>query len=114
MAGKTGGKCYPRHLRRRGVGIKECDASGFLRHADHPFVEDVRQGGVIKEYADLTPGFGTRHPKDVEQIGKTADPTPIYGMSPPDTTNASKSDLLISDAEVLLSIQEGRPPREGF
>lgn len=114
MAGKTGGRCYPRHLRMKGVGVKQCDASGFLRHADHPIIRDVRQGMTIKEYADLTPGFGTRHPQDIVQLGQLADPTPIPRARPEDDKNLSKSDLTISDKEIELSIREGRAPRTGY
>lgn len=114
MAGKTGGNCYPRHLRRKGVGLKECDASGFLRHADEGFIKDVRQGMVLTEHADLTAGFGTNHPQDRVQLGQLSDPTPIRAARPDDKSNFSKSDLIISDKEIELSIQEGRPPRTGY
>jgi hypothetical protein len=114
MAGKTGGRCYPRHLTMKGVGIKQDDASGFLRHADDQWVDDVRQGDVIREHADLTPGFGTRHPQDVIQLGEMSDPSPINQANPENKQNLSKSDLAISDQEIRLSIQEGRAPRSGF
>ncbi len=115
MAGRRGLKCYPKHLRKnKGKGVRECEATGFLRSATHPFVEDVRQGETAAEFADITPGFGTRHPQDVVQLGVMSDPSPIQNSRPKDNRNLSKQDLVISDQEIKLSIQENRQPRIGF
>jgi len=114
VAGKRGFRAYPRHLPKpRGRGLKECEATGFLRPIGHQ-VKDVRQGLVAREFADLTPGFGTNHPQDRVVLGTLSDPSPIQAARPEDEKNLSKSDLMISDQEILLSIKEGRPPRRGF
>lgn len=94
-------------------GIVRCDASGFVRNRDD-MMSDVRQGRVAKEFADITPGFGTKHPQDVVQLGSLDDPKPIPEGNRIDKQNLSKSDLNISDAEILASIREGRQPREGY
>lgn len=113
MAGKSGFRAYPRHLGKpKGRGLFVCDASGFVRHTDDA-VDDVRQGQVAREFADITPGFGTRHPKDVEQLGVLDDPVPAEDGRTLDTRNFTKQDLGISDAEIRASIREGRPPRGG-
>jgi len=110
MGGKTGFRSYPRHLgKSRGRGVVECDASGFLRHPDK-IMQDVRQGYVAKKFADITPGFGTRHPQDVVQLGVLDDPRPIPNSNPADTVNATKLELGISDNEIEDSIREGRAP----
>lgn len=114
MGGRSGFRAYPRHLGRpRGRGLTECDASGFVRHPEDT-VEDVRQGTVAREFADITPGFGTHHPQDVVQLGVLDDPSPAPGGSSLDKANLSKQDLGITDAEMLASIREGRPPRRGY
>lgn len=114
MAGKRGFRSYPRHLGRpTGRGIKECQATGFLRPVGEQ-VSDYRQGLVAREFADLTPGFGTRHPQDVKQLGQTADPHPIKNARPKDMKNLSKQDLGYSDQEIEASIREGRQPRFGY
>ncbi len=77
-------------------------------------MEDVRQGDVAKEFADVTPGFGTNHPQDKVNLGQMSDPSPIHGASPQDEACLSKSDLMISDQEIKASIVEGRPPRRGY
>jgi len=110
---KSAGPIYPKHLPRDGKGIKECSASGFLRPAAD-LIDDIRQGPTAKEFADLTPRFGTYHPQDVVQLGVLDDPKPIDEARPPDEENYSIQDLKISDQEVRLSIQENRPPRRGF
>lgn len=114
MGGKTGFRAYPSHLRKRRMrGLAICDASGFVCHADE-LVDDVRQGKVAPEYADYTPGFGTLHPQDVVQLDALDDPAPAPGGERVDKIPPSKQDLQISDAEVLASIREGRPPRRGY
>ena len=115
MPGKRGNPgCYPRHLPKpTGKGNKECNASGFIRPRGK-IVDDIRQGPVAKEFADITKGFGTSHPQDRVALGTLDDPSPVYHARPKDNKNLSKQDLLISDQEVELSIREGRPPRTGF
>ena len=114
MAGKKGVRgTYPRHLRRKGKGVVECEASGFLRQVGDTR-HDLRQGQVAKEFADETPGFGTYHPQDVVSLGTLDDPKAIPHARPKDEQNLSKQDLRISDQEVELSIREGRPPRRGY
>jgi hypothetical protein len=113
MGGKSGFRSYPRHLGKpRMRGLMVCDASGFVRHVDEA-VEDVRQGTVAREFADITPGFGTHHPQDVVQLGVLDDPTPSEQGDHIEWEPKSKQDLGISDAEILASIREGRPPRRG-
>ena len=114
MPGRKTLKTYPRHLKMKGVGVKQCQASGMLRMADDPWVTDVRQGEVAQRFADLTPGFGTYHPQDVRQLGDLDDPKPIDDARPKDDLSLSKQDLMMSDQEIRLSIIEGRPPRRGF
>lgn len=114
MPGRKSLKTYPKHLSMRGVGVKQCQASGFLRMATGPHVNDIRQGNVAREFADLTPGFGTYHPQDVRQLGDLDDPKPIPEARPQDELSLSKQDLMMSDHEIRLSIIEGRPPRRGF
>ncbi len=115
MAGRRGtARCYPRHLGQpTGKGLKECEASGFIRRKND-IMDDVRQGQVSKEFADKTAGFGTRHPQDVVQLGVLDDPKPVEKSVPPDNKNLSKADLSISDQEIKASIIEGRAPRIGF
>lgn len=113
MAGRVSRGCKPSHVRSTGKGWRICMASGFVRPAGD-IVDDVRQSLVSKDFADLTPGFGTHHPKDLVNLGTLSDPSPIDTANPGRPIDASKQDLGISDAEVLLSLREGRPPRPGF
>jgi len=109
MAGR---KSYPRHLGKpTGRGLVECQASGFVRPAG-TLVGDVRQGQVSPEFADTTPGFGTRHPQDVVQLGPLDDPRPIDGPTIREPQFLAAHG--ISDAEMLLALREGRPPRKGY
>ncbi len=113
MAGRiVRGGCKPRHMHRTGRGWREDAATGFVRYADD-YVQDVRQGFTAKEFADITPGFGTYHPQDLRALGDLDDPSAIDNAAPISTPK-SKQDLNISDQEVLLSIREGRPPRNGY
>lgn len=98
---------------RQGRGNRECAASGKIVPAED-YVEDVRQGLVAKEYADITPGFGTWHPQDVRGGEAYDDPTPIENARPMDKLGLSKNDLSISDQECELAVREGRPPRPGY
>jgi hypothetical protein len=93
-------------------GLMECRASGFLRHVDDG-VDDVRQGKVAREFADITPGFGTHHPQDVVQLGVLDDPSAAIEGDSIDPLPKSKQDLGLTDAEILASIREGRPPKRG-
>jgi len=105
---------YPKRLGKpKGKGLMECQASGQLRHPSE-MVHDHRQGMVAREFADITPRFGTRHPQDVKSLGELDDPKAIRDARPKDNNNYSKQDLGISDQEVELSIREGRPPRRGY
>lgn len=104
---------YPKHLGKRGEGYTQCERSGFLRKASDLMKED-KGATVAEEFADKTPGFGTWHPQDVNQAEVGSDPTPIDNSTGVDMVNASKADMGITDAEVLLAIQEDRPPRPGF
>jgi len=115
MAGRRGNPgCYPKHLGKpTGRGYKECEASGFVRKAGRQ-VFDVRQGLVAHEFADITKGFGTHHPQDRVQLGVQDDPTPIPNARPTDSNDYSVQDMMMSDQEIKLSIQEGRPPRSGY
>ena len=108
------GMLRPSHLpRRTWRGWRTCAASGKLILADD-FVDDVRQGPVRPDFADITPGFGTYHPLDEYDPGDLSDPTPIENAYPGSRSIATKEELGISDAEVRLSIQEGRTPRRGY
>lgn len=113
MPGRVSKGCAPSHMRRTGRGWRICMASGFVRDADD-VIDDVRQSLAAKEFADITPGFGTHHPKDVVNLGVLDDPSPIERANPGRKPDKSKQDLNISDAEILASIREGRQPRSGF
>lgn len=105
-------RSYPRHLGKPdGRGYVQCARSGFLRKP-HQVRDDERGGQVATDYADYTPGFGTAHPQDRKQLDLGGDPSPVENARPPDRP-LSKQDLRISDAEILLAIQENRPPRPG-
>lgn len=113
MAGKKSvGRTYPKHLPKDGRGVVQCDASGMLRPAG-TLVDDVRQGRAAKEFADLTPGFGSFHPQDLVALGNLDDPTAIPNARP-EQVPLSKQDMGISDEEVRNSIKEDRPPRMGY
>lgn len=113
MAGRVmRGGCGPKHLKATGKGWREDNATGFVRPA-HDVVDDVRQGPVSKDFADITPGFGTYHPQDIKNVGILDDPKPIE-KSQPISEPVTLKELKISDQEVLLSIREGRPPRPGY
>jgi len=110
MGGKKGLRTYPRHLGPpTGRGIVQDNASGFVRHRNE-IVDDVRQGPVGRDKADITPGFGTWHPQDVVQLGILDDPTPVNGI-PTDKQNLSRQDLGFTDADILESIRTGKPLR---
>jgi hypothetical protein len=74
---------------------------------------EVNEDGVAKDFEDRTPGFGLHHPQDRANPVLDGDPSPVEGP-PVDKKNPSKQDLGITDAEVLLSIRENRPPRKGY
>ena len=108
MAGKSGFRSYPRHLGKpTGTGLRQCAASSFLRH-QNVMESDVRQGIVAPKFADATPGFGTRHPQDVVQLGVLDDPKPVvFGNSPDKTEGVTLAERGYSDADVLASIKGG-------
>lgn len=113
MAGRVvRGGCGPRRVRSTGRGWRECAASGFIIAADD-YIEDVRQGPVAPERADITPGFGTYHPQDVKVLGDLDDPSPIDNGRPPAAPRTFE-ELGISDQERLLALRENRPPRRGY
>lgn len=113
MAGRViRGGCKPRHMKATGRGWREDAASGFVRYADD-VIDDVRQGPTAREFADITPGFGTHHPQDMKNLGKLDDPSPIPNGRPI-TEPVYLSDLNISDQERLLATKEGRAPRNGY
>lgn len=106
---KRGMKAYPVTGPRDGRGARIDDASGFLRPAAD-FVRDRRQGLAAKEFADLTPGFGTNHPQDVKVILPKQDPEPInQARTEQNPMFLSAKDLGYTDADVLASIRENRP-----
>ena len=81
---------------RGGLGYAVCDRTGFLVPAEDR-IEDVRGGLVRPESADLTPGFGTRHPQDVRQVPSgEPDPAPIPNARPEPAIMPSTT---VSDAE---------------
>ena len=113
MGGRKGvGRLTP-NLKMTGKGWRQDNASGFMRYA-HDVIHDVRQGPVSKDFADLTPGFGTHHPRDRVALGNMSDPSPIHEARPKDDESLSVQDLRISDQEIRASIVEGRAPRAGF
>jgi hypothetical protein len=103
---------YPRHLGKPdGRGYVACARTGFLRKPGQ-LIEDNGHW-VARDHADITPGFGTRHPQDVNQAEIGGDPTPLERVQPPPPA-LSKRELGISDAEIMAAIRESRPPRPGF
>ncbi len=62
-------------------GIAICDRTGLVCDASQR-VRDVRGGWVRPEDADITPGFGTWHPRDHPRYGRLSDPTPIPNARP--------------------------------
>ena len=110
MAGRRGFRAYPKHLGPpKGRGLVECSASGFVTHRTD-LMDDVRQGRTKRRFADTTPGFGTRHPQDVVQLGALDDPKGNNGRVP-DPQNLSRQDLGLTDADILESIRTGQPPK---
>lgn len=106
---RRGMRTYPSHGPKDGRGARIDDASGFLRRADD-FVRDVRQGLASRDHADITPGFGTRHPQDVKHIEAKQDPKPIeQARTEGNPAYLSPRDLGYTDAEVRAMIQAGKP-----
>lgn len=104
-------RSYPGHLKpMRGRGLIRCSLSGFLRHPEDIVYKDGAP--IARDKADIYPGFGLDHPQDFNRAEVGGDPTPVpHGGLGEDKT---KSDLGISDAEVEISVREGRPPRPGY
>ena len=113
MAGRIiRGGCAPKHLKATGKGWREDQATGFVRYA-RDVVDDIRQGQVAEEFADLTPGWGTYHPQDLKDLGVLDDPSPIRDATPI-TEPVYLSDQGITDQERALATKEGRAPRPGY
>lgn len=109
MAGRSGMRTYPRHAPRDGRGVRIDDASGFLRPADKA-IYDVRQGVVAPEFADITPGFGTRHPQDQRRLPPADDPKPVaHPRTEGNPSALSPRDMGYTDADVARSIRLGVP-----
>lgn len=107
-------RSYPRHLKpAKGKGYTQCERTGFLRHPDD-IIEEWNGARVAIEEADITPGFGTRHPQDVWNADAGGDPTPTEITAGVDVHPQSKQDLKISDKEIRAAIVENRPPRPGY
>jgi hypothetical protein len=96
-----------------GKGIAVCDRSGFVRRVGAT-LRAYTGSRVARDFADITPGFGTRHPQDVNQAEVGGDPTPIPDARPIDRDPKSKQQLCISDREIEAAIRENRAPRRGF
>lgn len=102
--------CGPRHLKASGKGWRQDDATGFVRRADD-FIHDVRQGNVAREFADISPGFGTNHPQDFKDLGVLDDPSPIRDAAPLSEPQFFED---VTDQERELALRENRPPRKGY
>lgn len=90
-------------------GYVQCERSGRLvKPCD--IIEEHTGARVAREVADITPGFGTWHPQDVNAAEVGGDPTPIDNARP----QTEDSRCHYSDAEVLAAIKEDRPPRRGY
>jgi hypothetical protein len=106
---RRGLRTYPAHGPRDGRGARIDDASGFLRPADD-VVKDRRQGLTSKDFADLTPGFGTYHPQDVRRPPAVSDPKPIRQARPdPNPGFLGPKELGYTDAEIREAIRQNRP-----
>lgn len=91
-----------------GRGFVECAATGFPVRAQD-VVADVRQGDVGAQYADITPGFGTWHPRDRYDVRDFSDPTPIVGGgATPDADHPSGDPI---DPDFVPPTLEGAPTR---
>lgn len=104
-------RSYPRHLKpMKGRGLVTCSRSGFLRKPEDIVMIDGKP--VARDKADFYGEFGTTHPQEVARPTVGGDPSPVEhgGLEP----GRSKQDLNISDAEMVLALREGRPPREGY
>lgn len=105
-------RSFPSHLKpMRGRGLITCERSGFLRFPEDT-VETWDGRNIARDKADFYPGFGTRHPQDIAQPEIGGDPSPVQNGGLDEAR--SKSDLQMSDQEILASIRENRPPRPGF
>jgi hypothetical protein len=104
-------RSFPSHLKpMQGRGLVTCARSGFLRFPKD--IVEVDGLPIAKDKADFYGGFGTTHPQDVPQPEIGGDPRPVRhgGLD----VARTKSDLGISDQEILAAIREDRPPRPGF
>ena len=112
MGGKSGAKTFPGRARNNGRGARVCQASGFVRPAQD-VTKDVRQGWVAREFADVTPGFGTAHPQDRRRETPKSDPSPVNrpGIDPNPGALSAK-DLGFTDADVREALRLGIPLEE--
>lgn len=111
MAGKSGFRSYPKRLGKPdGKGLIQCDRSGFLRKPSETMSE-YTGSAVAREFADITPGFGTRHPQDVNQAETGGDPSPIPNANPIEEP-VYREDIRLTDAEWEQMIREGKTPEE--
>jgi len=105
-------RTFPKHIRSDGQGYMQCARSGMLRKPSDMIKND--DGLMIaKDYADITPGFGTSHPQDSPAPEIGSDPTPVSDATGV-TAALTKEDLQISDQEIEASLRENRFPRRGF
>lgn len=106
---RRGLRTYPAGGPKDGRGGRIDDASGFLRPAKDVVV-DRRQGLASKDFADLTPGFGTFHPQDVRRPPPASDPLPIFkARTDPNPGFLGPRELGYTDAEVREAIRQNRP-----
>lgn len=104
-------RSFPSHLKpMRGKGLVTCARSGFLRFPDD--IVEVDGMPMATDKADFYGAFGTDHPQDHAQPEIGGDPKPVRfgGLD----KAQSKSDLAISDQEIVAAVRENRPPRPGF
>jgi hypothetical protein len=90
---------------RDGRGLAYCDMTGAVCDAtDRVWQPGV--GWVRTEDADITPGFGTWHPRDHIRLGRLNDPTPIVHPRPHPVLEPSKQDLGLTDAEIAARLRQ--------
>jgi len=105
-------RTYPSHLRVDGRGYLQCARSGQLRKPKD-MIRNHDGQMIAREFADITPGFGTLHPQDRNQAYTGGDPTTVENATGV-TEELTKEDMSISDAEIEASIRENRAPRQGY
>lgn len=86
----------------QGRGWVTCDRSGGTFPAQE-MVWDERGGRVHRSYADVTPGYGTMHPRDLPPPIYDADPKPIPNARPaPDVDDEPDA---LPDAQRLAALK---------